>query len=29
MYLMFIGPFEGTMAWNDQALNGEMKKIFR
>ena len=22
MYLMFIGPFEGTMAWNDQALMG-------
>jgi len=26
MYLMFIGPFEGTMAWNDQALMG-MKRF--
>ena len=26
MYLMFIGPFEGTMVWNDQALMG-MKKF--
>ncbi|MCF7906735.1 leucine--tRNA ligase [Patescibacteria group bacterium] len=22
IYLMFIGPFEGTMAWNDQSLTG-------
>lgn len=22
IYLMFIGPFEGTMAWNDQSLAG-------
>jgi len=22
MYLMFIGPFEGTMAWNENALKG-------
>jgi len=26
MYLMFIGPFEGTIAWNDQALMG-MKRF--
>jgi len=25
MYLMFIGPFDGTMAWNDNALMGVKK----
>ncbi len=25
VYLMFIGPFEGTMAWNDNALMGIKK----
>ncbi len=25
IYLMFMGPFEGTMAWNDSALTGVKK----
>lgn len=29
MYLMFIGPFEGTMAWNDNALKGVERFINR
>lgn len=29
LYLMFIGPFDGTMAWNDNALNGAKRFIDR
>lgn len=29
MYLMFIGPFDGTMAWNDNALMGVKRFLSR
>lgn len=29
MYLMFIGPFDGTMAWNDNALLGMKRYLDR
>jgi len=29
IYLMFIGPFDGTMAWNDNALMGVKKFLYK